>query len=122
MSQVNPNHRFIITKGVENTFEFIIKGDMTTLPIEVVDTDTVTAVFRTLSKGEEVLTKALDIVANPSGKVHLNLTTQEANSFESLRGGEEDRFYLRPNYSLTLICATAANGKFIAKVDMVYVD
>jgi hypothetical protein len=122
MGLSNINHRFVITRGVENTFDFIIKKNNSTLPIEITDTDTVTAYFRRLSDGEVVYSTSLMVEPNLQGKVQLTLSEQDTDEFESLRGKEEDRYYVRPNYSLTLDCSTQANGKFIAKVDFVYVD
>jgi hypothetical protein len=118
----NPNHRFTITKGVENEFTFVIKGDGTTLPVAIEQSDSVIAVFKFLNTGEEFFRKNLVVEANTEGKVTLILTLEDVEVFQSRRGKEEDRYYLRPTYSLTLLCNTTAKGNFIAKVDYVYVD
>lgn len=116
------NKRFTITKGIENTFDFIIKSDGNTTPIEVAATDSVTAIFKDLETGETLLSKSLTVGANLEGRVTLVLTEPEVELFKPLRGSRADRFYLKPVYSLILDSDTAANGKFIAKVDWVYVD
>lgn len=116
------NEKFTITKGINNTFMFTIKADKTTLPIVIQPTDTFTASVRNLSDGLAVITKAMDVVSAENGKVSLTLSPTDTDILVAARGGVEDRYYLKPSYSLTLDCQTEANGDFLAKVPAVYVD
>ena len=116
------NVDFTITKGIDNTFIFTIKADQSTLPIEISPTDTFTAILRKLSDGDAVLTKNLTTADALSGKVQLVITAAEGQALVASRGGPEDRYYVKPSYSLLLDCDTSANGRFIAKVASVYVD
>jgi len=115
-------NKFVITRGVVNTFFFTIKANGSTLPITISESDTFTAVFRLLETDTTALTKALTVENADNGKVKLVISPSEANEMQKLRGGKEDRYYLSPTYSLTLLCNTAANGEFIARVPHVYVD
>lgn len=122
MSCDNKLEKFVITKGFDNTFEFVIKADGTTLPMEIQSSDTFTAHVRKLDTGDSVLTKTLSVVDAPAGKVKLEILAADTVDLVPVRGAYEDRFYLRPAYSLVLECSTAANGDFLAKVPYVYVD
>lgn len=122
MSCKHANEKFVISKGIDNTFTFTIKASGSTLPIEITSTDTFQAVFSTRADGTVILEKALTVQDMLSGKVDLIITSSETDLFEAVRGPVEDRYYLKPSYTLTLDCSTAANGSFIAKVPEVYVD
>ena len=116
------NSRFVITRGVDNTFVFTIMRNASTLPIEIDNTDTFVAAIRNKSDGAVVMTKNLSVENALGGRVALTISSTEANTLVSSRGGEEDRYYLKPKYSIIVECNTVANGAFIAKVDSVYVD
>lgn len=116
------DNRFIITRGILNTFTFTIKQNNSTLPMQIKDGDTFTGYLRSLSDGSVVLTKELTVSNAEGGIVELTLTSQETDSLDDDRGQKEDRYYLNPLYSLLIECETDNNGSFIAKVDWVYVD
>lgn len=122
MSCKNANEKFVISKGMDNTFTFTIKASGSTLPIEITPTDTFQAIFSTREDGTVILEKPLTVNDALSGKVDLIITSSDTDLFEAARGPEEDRYYLKPSYTLTLDCTTTANGSFIAKVPEVYVD
>lgn len=122
MSCERSNTRFIITRGVDNTFIFTIKRNASTLPIEIAPIDTFVASIRNKSDGTVVMTKNLSVENALGGRVALTISSTEANTLVAARGGEEDRYYLKPKYSIIIECSTVANGEFIAKVDSVYVD
>lgn len=115
-------NKFTITKAVDTTFLFTVKANGSTLPMEIGPSDSFTAVIRNLSDGQPVLTKALTITNALSGQISLVITAAEASELMSSRGASEDRYYLRPMYSMLLLCDTANNGKFTVKVPYVYVD
>lgn len=114
--------KFTITKAVDTTFLFTVKANGSTLGMQIAPSDTFTAIIRNLSDGQPVLTKALTVTDALAGQISLVITTAEASELESSRGASEDRYYLRPAYSLLLLCDTANNGKFTVKVPYVYVD
>lgn len=116
------NSRFVITRGVDNTFVFTIKKNASTLPIKIDNADTFVASIRNKSDGVVVMTKNLSVENALGGQVALTISSTEANTLLPARGGEEDRYYLKPKYSIIIECNTVANGEFIAKVDSVYVD
>lgn len=115
-------NRFIITKGLDNTFYFTIKANGSTLPMEIESGDTFTAHIKKLSDGSTVISKALSVDDALSGKVQLVLTSADTDLLDTNRGPEVDRYYVKPEYRLLLDCSTANNGSFIAKVSEVYID
>lgn len=113
----------VITKEVDNHFTFTVKADSSTLPMELVSSDTFTAKLINLESGivelEKQLTKDSNLL---SGKVHMLITEAEADGLVSEKGGKVDRWYLKPTYKLVIECDTQNNGEFTAKVNEVYVD
>ena len=114
--------RFTITKGLENTFVFTIKADGSTLPMEIVGSDTFEAQLIDLATETAVLTKTLTVNNALSGKVNLTVTSSESDGLQSNKGSKADRYYLRPTYKLVIACSTTNNGNFIARVPEIYVD
>ena len=114
--------RFIVVKGLDNTFVFTIKGNGTTLPLEIQPNDSFMAHFRDKESGNIILSKEMDVVSASEGKVTLLVDSNETYMFDGVKGGKVDRFYLKPNYSLLLECDTQQDGKFIARVEDVYID
>jgi hypothetical protein len=115
--------KFVITKGVDNTFVFTVKADGSTLPMLISNSDTFVAKLLKLSDNTEVLSKSLSKVAPyTNGKVELVISAAETIPLVGEKGGKADRYYLRPVYKLMLVCNTEANGNFIAKIAEVYVD
>lgn len=114
--------KVVITKLVDNVFEFVIKQTGTTLPMEIVAGDTFNATLVELGTDTAVLEKPLDIVSGVAGKVSLTVTEAEAGALTKKQGSEVDRYYLKPVYKLVIECDTQNNGQFTAKVDEVYVD
>lgn len=118
----NEDGRFVITRGVENTFIFTIKANNSTLPIVIDSGDTFQSILRDIVTGDIVITKSLTVESAENGRVRLVYSQSETGNMTPNRGPKEDRFYLRPVYSLTLVCSTLVNGDFLAKVNSVYVD
>lgn len=115
--------KFSITKGVDNTFIFIIKQDNSTLPMNIQGGDTFTADLVPYEDGAaSILGKQLTVVDAAAGKVQLTFTEAEVEPLVSEKGARVDRYYIRPTYRLILDCSTSSNGNFIAKVQEVYVD
>lgn len=118
----NRDNRFVITRGVDNTFIFTVKANNSTLPIEIDSGDTFVGILRDIETDSVVITKNLTVESALNGQIRLEYTNSETAAMTRERGPKEDRFYLRPVYSLTLVCNTLVNGEFLAKVNSVYVD
>lgn len=115
--------KFTISKNFPNRFDFTIKANGSTLPMEIEElSDTFTAYLIKLDDNKVVLTKTLLVTDALSGKVTLLITSEETQGLVSERGSKVDRYYLRPTYKLVIDCATVNNGIFTAKVPEVYVD
>ena len=123
--------KFVISKGVDNTFTFTIKQDNSTLPLTIVEgTDTFVADLIPLSEDFDYVEAPentfIDMVMNvesaANGKITLVILEDDTQWLVSDKGGRVDRHYLRPTYKLVLKCSTTNNGDFIAKVPEVYVD
>lgn len=114
--------KFVITKGVDNTFIFTIKQNDSTLPMEIDISDTFVATLINLDTGTTVLTTNLTIDDALSGRVEYLVTSAEVASLDAMKGARVDRFYLKPVYKLVIDCTTVANGNFTAKVQEIYVD
>jgi hypothetical protein len=114
--------RFIITKGVENTFVFTIKANGSTLPLEIENTDTFNFKLVRLSDDSVDLEGTFAVTNALSGQITLVLSIANTDTLEAQKGSKPDRYYLRPTYRLMLLCNTANNGNFIAKVHEVYVE
>lgn len=114
--------RFVITKGVENTFIFTIKADGSTLPLVIENTDTFNYQLIKLEDETVIDSGTLTVEDDLSGKVSLTLSQITVDTLEANKGSKTDRYYLRPMYKLVLLCNTVNNGNFLAKVSEVYVD
>lgn len=118
--------KFNITKGLDNTFIFTIKADGSTLPMEIVGTDTFVADLVPLDPADTTTGLSgipLSLPTNLlSGKVTLTIGTADTTALVSDKGTKTDRYYTRPTYKLVIDCTTTNNGNFIAKVPEIYVD
>lgn len=124
--------KFVISKGVDNTFTFTIKQDNSTLPLIIVEgTDTFVADLLPLHEAFDYPVgmpantfndMAMSVVDAANGKITLTILEAGTQWLTADRGGRADRHYLRPTYKLVLKCDTVNNGDFIAKVAEVYVD
>jgi len=112
-----------ISKSLDNDFTFIIKQQNSTLPMTLDDTDTFTAHLFRLEDNVEDDTVSFNISKESpyeDGKVALSINNTSHLSSE--RGDKSDRYYLIPTYKLVIECDTVNNGKFLAKINNVYVD
>ena len=114
--------RFIITKGVENTFVFTIKANGSTLPLVIENTDTFSFKLIKLSDDSVDLEGVFTVTNAINGQITLVISEANSETLKSDKGSKPDRYYLRPTYRLMLLCNTANNGNFIAKVHEVYVQ
>lgn len=117
------SNKFVISKGVPNTFVFTIKQDNSTMPMIIAPEDLFSADLIDLDSGDVVIANTpLATVDAAGGKVELHYPAAIVAPLLSSRGPKVDRYYLRPSYKLLITCSTANNGDFVAKVPEVYVD
>jgi len=93
--------------------------------MEIVDGDIFKATLTEKSTNNispSVDNKVLTVVDAASGKVSLEIPSEDTESLVSEKGGKADRYYLIPTYNLKIDCETTNNGSFIAKVNEVYVE
>lgn len=114
--------KFVISTGIDNTFSFTIKEDNAYTPMIIDPADTFTGIFKLLSDGSTVFSKPLSVTDAVNGKLSLFISKADTENFTADRGKAEDRYYIKPVYSLVLECNTAVNGQFVAKVPFIYVD
>lgn len=119
--------KFVISKSLENEFVLTIKQQNSTLPMVIEPTDTFKAkLYRledntiAMSTEEVIPLMSITVVQADAGKIALSIPNATTLILE--RGSKADRYYLKPTYRLSIECDTANNGKFIARVDNVYVD
>lgn len=124
MSSCNPKEirKFVISTGIDNTFSFTIKEDNVHTPMAIAPSDTFMGIFKLLSNGSTVFSKPLSVTDATNGKLELFISKGDTKNFTADRGDPEDRYYLKPVYSLVLVCDTLVNGSFLAKVPYIYVD
>lgn len=119
--------KFVINKSLDNEFILTIKQQNSTLPMVIENSDTFKAkLFKLSDNSIDMSTEDADpsmvisVYSYNSGKI--KLTINNASNLVSDRGSKADRYYLKPTYRLAIECDTVNNGKFVAKVDTVYVD
>jgi hypothetical protein len=117
------NSQFTLTRNTTNDFVFTIKenGKTTAMPIAAGDTFTLHLIRLDDNKTIVDLTSNLTVLDALNGKLRLYLTELEVNALLSLRGPVEDRYYLKPVYSLIIEANTLVNGVFVARIGNVYV-
>lgn len=115
--------RFTITKNVDNDFIFTIKenGKTTPMPIDEGDTFALKLIRLDDNKTIRDLSSNLSVLDALNGKLRFYLTAAEVNTLLSERGPVEDRYYLKPVYSLLIEATTLVNGVFVARIGKVYV-
>lgn len=124
--------RFVINKNQNNEFVFTIKklGSVDAMEIKADDTF-IARVYKLdtgAQYGSDISTVANadgNIIMAPvglAGKITLKLANAYCTAMESAKGSAADRYYLKPGYRLAIECDTIENGKFTAKVPLVYVE
>ena len=113
--------KFTVDTTLDNEFILTIKQTGTTLPMVITGTDTFSAQLEALD-GTQVVPITTTVTDMTNGKITLTIPLATAQTLTSKKGEEVDRYYTKPTYKLVIDCDTANNGKFIAKIDYVYVD
>lgn len=114
--------KFIISKGMSNEFIITIKQDGTTLPMTIDAGDTfITKLFK-MKDGSEVATLETSIHNASNGQIKVVVNESVVSKLSVERGDKADYYFTKPGYRLAIDCNTLNNGKFIAKIDKVYVE
>ena len=114
--------KFVLNKGVSNEFIITIKQNGTTLPMVIDAGDTFIAKLHKLSDSSVVASPTTSIVSAENGKIKVIFDTNSVNALTMEKGDRADYYYSKPLYELLIDCSTLNNGKFVAKVDKVYVE
>ena len=114
--------KFVISKGGSNEFIITIKQNGTTLPMVIEPTDTFEAKLLTMCGGEVVATLTTSVLNASNGKIKLVLDDLVVETLKTEKGDRADYCYSKPLYRLVIDCDTVNNGKFVAKVNKVYVE
>lgn len=116
------DNKFIINKGLANEFIITIKQDNGTLPMVIDANDTfVTKLFK-MSDGSKVATLTTTVHDANNGQIKVVISNEVVDSLVVERGDKADYYFTKPVYRLAIDCDTLNNGKFVAKVDKVYVE
>lgn len=107
---------------MSNEFIITIKQNGTTLPMEIMDTDTFEAKLQKLNDDSVVATPTVSIYNKSNGQIKVVFTNEMVNSLTPDKGDKADGYYAIANYKLAIDCNTSNNGKFVAKVKKVYVE
>ena len=122
------SNKFVIHKGVDNEYVFVIKASGSLSPMPVTSSsdtfkftlhpiENTDIVARTYTVGSGV-----SIVDAEQGKIKLVVSEVDASTLNAYKGEIVHSSYLKPAYELKLVASTQHNGIFIAKVGKVYVD
>ncbi len=122
--------KFVINKSMSNEFIITIKQNDSTLPMAIDPIDTFTVNFYNLETQELEFTVGMTetadgqvvIHSNINGQILITLTAIAVGGLLTERGDKVDKYYLKPTYRMAIDCNTVNNGKFVAKIDSVYIE
>ena len=119
--------KFVINKSMNNEFIITIKQNDSTLPMAIDPIDTFTVNFYNLETQKiEVSASTADgnvtVYDDANGQILISLAEDDVSTMISERGDKVDKYYLKPTYRMAIDCNTVNNGKFVAKIDSVYIE
>ena len=125
-------NNFTINKGIQNEFIITIKQDVSIMPMVINNADSFKV--RLIRKDTDIVAYEIDnidtadvngyvsIADAVNGKIKIIMKSPMTSSLIKERGPKEDRYYLKPTYRIDIDCVTVNNGKFVAKINNVYID
>ena len=122
--------KFVIDRGMDNEYIITIKANGSTLGMQIEPTDTFEVrlyrkcsdeLVATLGMTEDV-SGMVDVYQAAGGKIRILLKQALVNSLVATKGDKVDGCYPKSEYRINVICDTANNGKFTAKLANVYVE
>ena len=122
--------KFVIDRGMDNEYIITIKANGSTLGMQIEPTDIFEV--RLYRKCSDELVATVDMTENANGvvdvyqaaggKIRILLKQSLVNSLVASKGDKVDGCYPKSEYRINVICDTANNGKFTAKLANVYVE
>lgn len=122
--------KFIIDRGIDNEYIITIKANGSTLGMQIAPTDTFEVRLYRKCSDELVATVSMTESANGvvdvyealNGKIRILLKQALVNRLVASKGDKVDGCYPKSEYRINIVCNTANNGKFTAKLANVYVE
>lgn len=122
--------KFIIDRGIDNEYIITIKSNGSTLGMQIEPTDTFEVRLYRKCSDELVATVSMTESANGvvdvyealNGKIRILLKQALVNRLVASKGDKVDGCYPKSEYRINIVCNTANNGKFTAKLANVYVE
>lgn len=122
--------KFIINRDIDNEYIITIKANGSTLGMQIEPTDTFEVRLYRKCSDELVATidmtedanGVVDVYQASNGKIRILLKQALVNNLIASKGDKVDGCYPKSEYRINVICDTANNGKFTAKLANVYVE
>ena len=122
--------KFVIDRGMDNEYIITIKANGSTLGMQIEPTDIFEVRLYRKCSDELVATVdmtedangVVDVYQAAGGKIRILLKQALVNSLVASKGDKVDGCYPKSEYRINVICNTANNGKFTAKLANVYVE
>lgn len=122
--------KFVIDRGMDNEYIITIKANGSTLGMQIEPTDIFEVRLYRKCSDELVATVGMtedvngvvDVYQAAGGKIRILLKQALVNSLVASKGDKVDGCYPKSEYRINVICDTANNGKFTAKLANVYVE
>ena len=115
-------NKFVINKGIDNEFTFTIKKNGSIEAININVADTFVFKLKEGKTGNIVYTVAAVVADAINGKIMVSIPTDIANGLAVDIGDRCDYYKRKVTYRASIECSTVDNGKFVAKLDKVYVE
>ena len=116
---------FTINKGMSNEFIITIKKNDTIMPLVIAPTDTFKLYLYKLKDNSLTTTLELgtgiSVYDDANGQIKIVMSKTLVDSLTLDRGDRSDYYYEKPMYRIAIECNTVDNGKFVAKVNKVYI-
>ena len=122
--------KFVIDRGMDNEYIITIKANGSTLGMQIEPTDTFEVRLYRKCSDELVATidmtedtnGVVDVYQAAGGKIRILLKQALIDTLVASKGDKVDGCYPKSEYRLSVICNTANNGRFTAKLANVYVE
>ena len=122
--------KFVIDRGMDNEYIITIKANGSTLGMQIEPPDIFEVRLYRKCSDELVATVGMtedvngvvDVYQAAGGKIRILLKQALVNSLVASKGDKVDGCYPKSEYRINVICNTANNGKFTAKLANVYVE
>lgn len=114
--------KFIINKGIDNEFVFQIKQNGSIEGMVIAVSDTFIFNIKNPKTGAVIYTTIATHLDRPNGKIKVTIPASAVADFTREVGDRADHYYNKAVYSANIVATTTNNGKFVAKLNKVYVE